>query len=47
MPMLFWPTIGPAVTAGYWFPRARCPACRTNCDVALWTLDWHSDAAVM
>jgi hypothetical protein len=28
MPMLFSPTIGAAITAGYWFLRARCPACR-------------------
>jgi beta-phosphoglucomutase-like phosphatase (HAD superfamily) len=26
MPMLFSPTIGAAITAGYWFLRARCPA---------------------
>jgi hypothetical protein len=25
MPMLFSPTIGAAITAGYWFLRARCP----------------------
>jgi hypothetical protein len=30
MPMLFSPTIGAAITAGYWFLRARCPACRTT-----------------
>ena len=24
MPMLFSPTIGAAITAGYWFLRARC-----------------------
>jgi hypothetical protein len=29
MPMLFSPTIGAAITAGHWFLRARCPACRT------------------
>jgi hypothetical protein len=29
MPMLFSPTIGAAITAGYWFLRARCPVCRT------------------
>ena len=28
MPMLFSPTIGAAIVAGYWFLRARCPACR-------------------
>ena len=27
MPMLFSPTIGAAVTAGYWFLWVRCPAC--------------------
>ena len=35
MPMLFSPTIGAAITAGYWFLRARCPACRTTGDVDL------------
>jgi hypothetical protein len=34
MPMVFSPTIGAAVTAGYWFLRARCPACRTTGEVA-------------
>jgi hypothetical protein len=33
MPMLFSPTIEAAITAGYWFLRARCPACRTTGDV--------------
>jgi hypothetical protein len=46
MPMLFSPTIGAAITAGYWFLRARCPACRTTGDVDLRTLDWHRAAAV-
>jgi hypothetical protein len=46
MPMLFSPTIGAAITAGYWFLRARCPACRTSGDVDLRTLDWHQGAAV-
>jgi hypothetical protein len=41
MPMLFSPTIGAAITAGYWFLRARCPACRTTGDVDLRALDWH------
>jgi hypothetical protein len=27
MPMLFSPTIGAAITAGYWFLWVRCPAC--------------------
>jgi hypothetical protein len=46
MPMLFSPTIEAAVTAGYWFLRARCPACRTTGDVDLRALDWHRGAAV-
>jgi hypothetical protein len=46
MPMLFSPTIGAAITAGYWFLRARCPACRTTGDVDLRMLDWHRGAAV-
>jgi hypothetical protein len=46
MPMLFSPTIGAAITAGYWFLRARCPACRTTGDVDLRALDWRHGAAV-
>ena len=46
MPMLFSPTIGAAITAGYWFLRARCPAYRTTGDVDLRLLDWHRGAAV-
>ena len=46
MPMLFSPTIGAAITAGYWFLRARSPACRTAGDVDLRTLDWHRGATV-
>ena len=46
MPMLFSPTIEAAITAGYWFLRARCPACRMTGDVDLRTLDWHRGAAV-
>jgi hypothetical protein len=46
MPMLYSPTIEAAITAGYWFLRARCPACRTTGDVDLRTLDWHHGAAV-
>ena len=46
MPMLFSPTIEAAITAGYWFLRARCPGCRTTGDVDLRTLDWHHGAAV-
>ena len=46
MPMLFSPTIGAAITAGYRFLRARCPACRTTGDIDLRTLDRHRGAAV-
>ena len=46
MPMLFSPTIGAAIAAGYWFLWARCPACRTTGDVDLRSLDWHPRAAV-
>ena len=46
IPMLFSPTIGAAITAGYWFLWARCPACRTTGDVDLRTLDWHRSASV-
>jgi hypothetical protein len=46
MPTLFSPTIGAAITAGYWFLRARCPACRATGDVDLRTLEWHDGAAV-
>ncbi len=35
-----------AITAGYWFLRARCPACRTTGAVDLRRLDWHRGAAV-
>ncbi len=38
MPMLFSPTIGAAIAAGYWFLWVCCPACRT--------LDRHPDAAI-
>jgi hypothetical protein len=46
MPMLFSPTIGAAVTAGYWFLWVRCPACRTTNAIDLRRLDRHHDAAV-
>ena len=46
MPMLFSPTIGAAITAGYWFLWVRCPACRTTNAIDLRTLDRHRDAAV-
>jgi hypothetical protein len=45
MPMLFSPTIDATATAGYWFLRARCPACRTTGDVDLRKLGWHRSAA--
>ena len=44
MPMLFSPTIGAAVTAGYLFLWVRCPACRTTNAIDLRTLDRHRDA---
>ena len=46
MPMLFSPTIGAAITAGYWFLWVRCPACRTTTAIDLRTLDRHRAAAV-
>jgi hypothetical protein len=46
MPMLFSPTIGAAITAGYWFLWVRCPACRTTNAIDLRTLDRHRDAVV-
>jgi beta-phosphoglucomutase-like phosphatase (HAD superfamily) len=46
MPMLFSPTIGAAVAAGFWFLWVRCPACRTTNAIDLRTLDRHRDAAV-
>ncbi len=46
MPMLFSPTIGAAVTAGYGFLWVRCPACRTTNAIDLRTLDRHRDAAM-
>ena len=46
MPMLFSPTIGAAITAGFWFLCVRCPACRTTNAIDLRTLDRHRDAAV-
>jgi hypothetical protein len=46
MPMIFSPTIGAAITAGYWFLWVRCPACRTTNAIDLRTLDRHRDAAV-
>jgi hypothetical protein len=46
MPMLFSPTIGAAISGGYWFLWVRCPACRTINAIDLRTLDRHRDAAV-
>jgi hypothetical protein len=46
MPMIFSPTIGAAITAGYWFLWVRCPACRTINAIELRTLDRHPNAAV-
>jgi phage FluMu protein Com len=46
MPMLFSPTIGAAIAAGFWFLWVRCPACRTINAIDLRTLDRHGDAAV-
>jgi hypothetical protein len=45
-PMIFSPTIGAAIAAGYWFLWVRCPACRTINAIDLRTLDRHQDAAV-
>jgi len=44
--MLFSPTIGAAITAGYWFLWVRSPACRTTNAIDLRALDRHRDAAV-
>jgi beta-phosphoglucomutase-like phosphatase (HAD superfamily) len=46
MPMIFSPTIGAAIAAGFWFLWVRCPACRTINAIDLRTLDRHRDAAV-
>jgi hypothetical protein len=45
-PMIFSPTIGAVIRAGYWFLWVRCPACQTINAVDLRTLDRHPDAAV-
>ena len=37
-PMIFSPTIGAAIAAGYWFLWVRCPACRTINAIDLRTL---------
>lgn len=46
MPMIFSPTIGAAITAGYWYLWARCPGCRATGSIDLRMLDRHADAAV-
>jgi hypothetical protein len=46
MPMIFSPTIGAAIAAGYWFLWVRCPACRTINAIDLRAVDRHPDAAV-
>jgi len=46
MPMLFSPTIGVAIAAGYWFLWVRCPACQMTSVVDLRLLDRRPDAAV-
>lgn len=46
MPMLFSPTIGAALAAGFWFLWVRCPACRTINAIDLRALDRHHDAAI-
>ena len=45
-PIIFSPTIGAAIRAGYWFLWIRCPACRTINAIDLRLLDRHRDAAV-
>jgi beta-phosphoglucomutase-like phosphatase (HAD superfamily) len=45
-PMIFSPTIGAAIAAGYWFLWVRCPACRTVSAIDLRGLDRHPNAAV-
>jgi hypothetical protein len=42
-PMILSPTIGAAITAGYWFLWVCCPACRTTNAIDLRTLDRHRD----
>jgi hypothetical protein len=46
MPMIFSPTLGAAIRAGYWFLWVHCPACRTINAIDLRALDRHPDAAV-
>ena len=42
-PMIFSPTIGAAIRAGYWFLWVRCPACRTINAIDLRTLASRAD----
>jgi hypothetical protein len=44
--MVFSPTIGAAIKAGYWFLWVCCPACRSISSIDLRGLDRHPDAAV-
>jgi len=45
-PMIFSPTIGAAIRAGYWYLWVQRPACRSINSIDLRTLDRHHDAAV-
>jgi hypothetical protein len=45
-PMIFSPTIGAAIKAGYWFLWVHYPACRTINAIDLRGLDRYPDAAV-
>ena len=40
-PLLFAPTVGPAITASNWFLRGTLQACRTTGEIDLQALDWH------
>src|SRR5260370_18777347 len=46
MPMVFSPTIGAVIPAGYWFLWACCPVCRTISAIDLRMLARHSDSWV-
>jgi hypothetical protein len=45
-PLLFSPTVGAAVAAGYRWMTVACPGCRTCRDVDLAAIDRHPDASV-
>jgi hypothetical protein len=45
-PVLFSPTIGTALGAGYRWMTVACPGCRTCRDVDLGAVDRHPDASV-